>query len=87
MHVLMLFTLNRLFVNDAKEDVTNMEQQLIADGMSEKQVNAVAYAVANIRTNVASCIWNTIILFVALNGVLFRIAMKKQAAEILSLQI
>lgn len=70
LQVVLIFAVNRLFVRDMREDVERTKQELIADSMSEKQANDIAYAMSNVKSNVASYVLNTALVLIGLNGIL-----------------
>ena len=64
----LLFAVNRFFVNDMREDIDEMKQELTMMGMPSEQVNTIAYTLSKVKTNVSGYVLMTAAFLIALNS-------------------
>ncbi len=78
LQVALLFAVNRFFVNDMREDIDEMRQELTSKGMPSEQVNTIAYTFSKVKTNVSGYVLMTAVFLVALNGSVVQLIHRKE---------
>ena len=79
--IILLIALNRFFVNDMREDVTMMRQELIEKGMPNEQASEIGSALRSIITGISGYVLQTAMFLVIINSLLVMQIAKKQDQE------
>ena len=79
--IVFLIALNRFFVNDMREDVTMMRQELIEKGMPNEQASEISAAMRSIVTGVSGYVLQTTMFLAIINCLLVMQIVKKQDQE------